>query len=588
VLQIVAQGPDPKQRLRQLVLPGTSYQLGRDATADLPVPWEPHLSRRHAEITCAGNGIDVRQLATATNPLYFNGTATDRCRLTAGTHFVVGKTRFLLAESDPSSHSDDVVDEVSFTRAQLERVSYHDADKRIEVLTRLPEVIAGAVSDREMYQRLTGLLLAGIVNADAIAIVERGADGAVQAPWWERRREAGGAFRPSGRLVSESLATRQSVLHVWESIEPHGADYTLTMEFDWAFCTPVGDANWGIYASGKLPRDIGRPGPDRPQLQADVKFSELVADIVASAQRLRSLEGNLAIMRQFLSPPILSTLEQSSSGRGLDPELLVPRECDVTVLFCDLRGFSKKAEASADDLAELLDRVSAALGIMTREILKHGGVTGDFLGDASLGFWGWPFGSEEAPLNACRAALGIRQAYAELARQADHPLSNFRVGIGVAHGRAMAGKIGTEDRVTVTVFGPVVNLASRLEALTKQVHVPILLDSAMADIVRARLSADEGRTRRLCKVLPYGLETPLMISELMPPQDQFPEFTDEHVQLYETGVDHFIKGDWEEAYRCLKEMPSSDRAQDFLTLRIAQHDRTAPPGWDGVIRLPGK
>jgi adenylate cyclase len=258
------------------------------------------------------------------------------------------------------------------------------------------------------------------------------------------------------------------------------------------------------------------------------------------------------------------------------------------VLFCDLRGFSRKAEELAGDLAGLLDRVSAALEIMTREILARSGVTGDFLGDASLGFWGWPFHSEEAPLNACRAALAIRRAFAETAQIAGHPLQNFTVGVGVAHGRAMAGKIGTRDRVTVTVFGPVVNLASRLEGMTKQLNVPILLDEATAAIVRAKLGEHEGRTRRLGRILPYGMEKPLMVSELLPPVSEFPELTDEHLRTYETGVEQFVAGRWEEAYRCLHAMPPTDRAQDFLTLRIAQNNRSAPRDWDGIIRLPSK
>ena len=69
-----------------------------------------------------------------------------------------------------------------------------------------------------------------------------------------------------------------------------------------------------------------------------------------------------------------------------------------------------------------------------------------------------------APLDACRAALAIRQAFEQIRQQPEHPLSDFRMGIGIAHGRAVAGKIGTSDQVKVTVFGPVVNLASRLEA----------------------------------------------------------------------------------------------------------------------------
>lgn len=594
MLYLVAQGGEAAQRWRKLLASGGTYRLGRDAGLDLSVPWEKSASRRHVSLRCNGKTVDLEQESGAANPTFVRGEPVTKCTLQPGEHFVIGGTRFLLVEADASSASNDVVEEVTFTRKQLQQVRYRDADRRLEVLSRLPEVIAGAVSDKELSARLAAILLAGIPHSEAVAVVTLDEKRRVSMPYWERRREAQGAFRPSGRLVAEALGKRHSVLHVWEGSNIRGSEYTVQNDSDWAFCTPIdaGGTPRGLYIAGRLPRGpLSGSSPTEltvPHLQADVKFTEMVADVVASAQRLQSLEGNLSILRQFLSPPILSTLEEASQGGELDVQLLAPRECDVTVLFCDLRGFSQKAEESADDLRGLLERVSAALEIMTTQILRFGGVTGDFLGDASLGFWGWPFASEEAPLNACRAALAIRSAFAETSQQAGHPLANFTAGIGIARGRAMAGKIGTRDRVTVTVFGPVVNLASRLEGMTKQLNVPILLDESLAEIVRARMSDSEARTRRLGKVLPYGMERPLMVSELLPPADQFAELTDDHIRLYEEGVEHFVEGRWEQAYRCLHQMPPSDRAQDFLTLRIAQHNRTAPRDWDGIIRLPSK
>ncbi len=200
---------------------------------------------------------------------------------------------------------------------------------------------------------------------------------------------------------------------------------------------------------------------------------------------------------------------------------------------------------------------------MTSQILKHGGVTGDFQGDAAMGFWGWPISSPESPLDACRAALGIRAAFQETFGRQDHPLKNFQVGIGVAHGRAVAGKIGTAEQVKVTVFGPVVNLASRLESMTKQLRVPIVIDEATAAIVNARLDRREGRTRRLAKVLPYGIETPVVVSELLPPASAEGVLTDEQVAFFDQAVGHFIDGRWEDAYHDLHRMPASDRRRTF-------------------------
>lgn len=595
MLQLIIRGPNPQQRLRHALTAGKSLTLGRTDGCDIPVPWEHALSRTHARLECTDSRLEVNVVETAPNPVFHQGRGVERCSILPGDYFVIGQTSFWLVAPDSSSGPEDPVEEVVFTRQQLQQVRFQDADRRIEVLSRLPDVISGAGSRTELHANLSGVLLAGIPHADAVAVVALGEDHQVTSPYWERRREAEGEFRPSSRLVRDSLARRQSVLHTWEAEQPQEGEYTVSAEFDWAFCTPVvsgGPGGWGLYVTGRLPgaaAQVRRPDPPTGfYLHADVKFTELVAEVVASTERLRNLEGNLSVLRQFLSPPILRALEESSEGRGLDEDLLSPRECDVTVLFCDLRGFSQKAEEAAGDLSGLLERVSSALEIMTQEILHYGGVTGDFLGDASLGFWGWPFPSEEAPLNACRAALAIRRRFQEVGGQPGHPLSHFEVGIGVARGRAMAGKIGTSDRMTVTVFGPVVNLASRLQGMTRHLHVPILIDEETAGTVRKRLSQAEGRVRRLAKVLPYGLETPLIVSELLPPVAQYPDLTDEHLSSYEEGVEHFLAGRWEEAYRCLHAVPPSDRAQDFLTMRIAQNDRTAPRDWNGVIALPSK
>lgn len=593
MFELIAEGPRARQRWRNPLIPGVTYTLGRDVETDLPVPWDPQISRRHVRLIPRKNGVAVERLPDAKNPLFFEGSAVDECRLVHNGQFVLGSTAFhiVAAHEEQLSPGHRPVEEVTFSRQQLQKIRYRDADKRIEVLTHLPEVIWGSRSESDLYHRLVNLLLAGVARAEAIAVVELREDDSVRVCHWERRRETAGEFRPSARLVVEAVRNRHnSVLHVWEASNPEKHDYTAMAEFDWAFCTPIAEpkaAPWGIYVAGKLDRATASADSrswDGYALQADVKFTELVAAVVGAVQRVNKLERQRAGYRQFFAPPILSALGNDWEST----DLLEPRECDVTVMFCDLRGFSQQAEIASDDLIGLLDRVSSALGVMTKHILQHGGVTGDFQGDAALGFWGWPFASSQAPLDACRAALRIRAEFARTFRQPGHPLANFQMGIGIAHGRAVAGKIGTADHVKVTVFGPVVNLASRLENMTKQLRVPILLDEATSKLVRNQLDSSEGRIRRLACVLPYGMENPVFVSELLPPQSEMPDLTDEHLQQYEQGVECFVGGRWEEAYRCLHAMPASDRAQDFLTLLIAQHNRTPPADWDGIVRLPSK
>ena len=147
---------------------------------------------------------------------------------------------------------------------------------------------------------------------------------------------------------------------------------------------------------------------------------------------------------------------------------------------------------------------------------------------------------------------------------------------------------GTIDQVKVTVFGPVVNLASRLETMTRKVGASILVDPATAAITRASVPPDVCRVRRLARVRAAGFSAPIDVSELLPPRNALPELTDEHLASYESALSAFEARDWPLALKHLHAVPPEDLALDFLTLFIAQHARTPPPNWDGAIPLEGK
>jgi adenylate cyclase len=591
MFDLIVSGPDRRQRLRLPLNGEKTLLVGRLEDADVAIAWEPMLSRKHVELTITDDQVSGRKLSDAANPVFVSGIVVSDFTLHDGDAFVIGATEFRLAASqaDDSSQQDRLLEEIRFDAGQLRQIPFSDADKRIEVLTHLPKVIWGTRTDEDFFLRVAQLLLAGIPRAEAVAIVEP-VDEKVEILHWDRRNETEGGVHPSSRLVREAVvSSNRSVLHVWEpEFENSNPQYTATGGFNWAFCTPVlvtGQPRRGLYVAGQLDSAAFASGSDDHSalLSADVRFTELVSEIVSSLRRLSRLERHQAGLRQFFAPPILEAL-----GQDLDTDILEPRECDVTVLFCDLRGFSHHAESAAHDLTGLLSRVSEALGVMTEQILHFGGVTGDFQGDSALGFWGWPFASESAPLNACRAALAIRKAFETASSTPGHALADFEMGIGIAHGRAVAGKIGTTEQVKVTVFGPVVNLASRLETMTTQLRVPIVLDEPTADLVREKLDRTEARTRRLGKVIPVGMETAVFVSELLPPEHEFPLLRDEHIAQYEESVKCFISGDWEAAWQSLHNMPAGDRAQDFLAMPIVQHNRRAPADWDGIIRLTSK
>ncbi|MCA9184537.1 MAG: adenylate/guanylate cyclase domain-containing protein [Pirellulaceae bacterium] len=591
--ELIAQGENPASRWRRTVPPDRKLILGRTAGV-WATPWDDLISRQHVEMRLNKGRLEVRRLPQARNPVFVRGRQVDHVWIRPGEHFVIGNTTFTLSDEQVDVASDDPtpMTQQHYSRQYLQQVRYRNADQRIEALSRLPEVIHGAANDTELFVRLVNVLMTGIRRSDAVAIVHWEEDEPgrekIDVLHWDRRLASGVEFRPSQRLIREAIQRRESVVHLWQGAGDQPSRFTQREDVDWAFCTPVpGDnsAGWAIYVTGHFSgKESGTPDATDPHdLRDDLKFTELAAATLNGLREARFLQRSQASLGQFFSPLVLAALE------GEDPDVvLAPREAVVSVLFCDLRGFSRQSERAADDLLGLLQRVSEALGVMTRHILRQGGVVGDFHGDAAMGFWGWPIAQDDAAVRACHAALGIRDEFLKAAQRTADPLTDFRIGIGIATGLAVAGKIGTVDQVKVTVFGPVVNLASRLEGMTKLIRAPILMDEDTADRARRMFSKDEARVRKIAVVRPYGMAQSLEVSELLPPEKDYPILNDEHLLLYEQALAAMQEGDWPYAYSLLSRVPTEDQVKDFLTIFIAQHNRTAPANWDGVIPLESK
>ena len=583
---LIAQGPKLHHRWRRRLTDGEVVLLGREA-GPFSVPWDNRVSRQHVELTLKSGTLHLQRLTEARNAVFVKGKDVTHAILHEGEHFVIGETTFRLV-ADRIGVSQQVSRphrEQVFPRDYLEQIPFRNARAQIEALAQLPQIISGAASESELYARLTSLLMSGVTRADAVALVRTrdsaAETGRIEILHWDNRATERGEFTPSERLIRTALEREESILHVWTATE--GTKFTASHNADWAYCTPVlGEAcrGWAIYVAGRFHESTPESSPSvaADDLNDELKFTEVLAATLRSLRELSRLERQHTGLRQFFSPIVLDSLAKQ------DPDTaLRPRESDVTVLFCDLRGFSRESERS-EDLLELLDRVSQALGVTTHQILQQGGVVGDFQGDAVMGFWGWPLEQQDAAARAARTALAIRAELVSPDRSEDDALSGFRLGIGIASGRAVAGKIGTTDQVKVTVFGPVVNLAARLETMTKTLRAPILLDESTADRIRELLGVETARVRCLATVRPAGLETPLVVSELLPAAENS-SLSNEALASFEEAVREFTVGNWERAWELLHCVPADDRAKDFLTLLIAQHHRTPPDDWQGVIEL---
>lgn len=234
----------------------------------------------------------------------------------------------------------------------------------------------------------------------------------------------------------------------------------------------------------------------------------------------------------------------------------------------------------------LLSCVKEALGVMANGIIDSDGTIADFQGDAALGFWGWPVALDEGPVPACRAALEIQRVFIGDDKRGGL-LDGFSVGLGVAHGNAIAGHIGTPKQAKVGVFGPVVNQGARLETMTKQYGVSICIDEQAAEYCKKFLKPEEGRLRKLAHVRPKGMDSIVVVTELVQPLGTPGTPTNEHITGFEAAVEAVVSGEWSSAIDQLNALPD-DGAKEFLINHMAELNYEPPAEWDGAFSLAKK
>ena len=192
-----------------------------------------------------------------------------------------------------------------------------------------------------------------------------------------------------------------------------------------------------------------------------------------------------------------------------DPQLGEGRALPVTVLFSDIRGFTTLSEKM--DPKELLDFLNAYFTGMVDSVLKNDGVVDKFIGDALMAVFGAPHPTPNDALNAVRAAIEMK---ATLRRMNDgfraKGLPEIRTGIGIHTGNVVAGPMGHHERMEYAVIGDAVNLASRLESMTKELGVDVLLSEDTYNAIKHAIDAEPLR-----KIRVKGREQEVMVYRLV-------------------------------------------------------------------------
>lgn len=297
-----------------------------------------------------------------------------------------------------------------------------------------------------------------------------------------------------------------------------------------------------------------------------------VGTVDARARQVKSL------FQHYLSPVVIDELlaqEKVELRSELKP---------LTVLFCDIRGFTDMSEQLGDPQA-VVDVLNQFFTPMTRIVLDRGGTLDKYMGDAMMAFFGAPVPQEDHAARACRAALAMRAELAALnERWRAEGKPAVGIGIGLNSGEMTVGNMGSEQVFDYTVIGDAVNLGSRVEGLNKVYGTEVLVTGD------TRKAAGDGFLfRELDRVRVKGKTEAVVLHELMAAEPVPPEVR-ETAERFTAALAAYRERRFEEAEAAFAELAAAgDGPAKLYVERCARYRQQPPPdGWDGVETFTSK
>jgi len=281
------------------------------------------------------------------------------------------------------------------------------------------------------------------------------------------------------------------------------------------------------------------------------------------------------VFGQYIPPSLVEEMDDSGEEASLEGEAR-----DMSVLFTDVRGFTTLSEkVGARELTHLMNEF---LTPITGVIHNNRGTIDKYMGDCVMAFWGAPLPDKAHAQNAVLAGLQIIDAVAnletEFARKGWPPIA---VGVGVSSGEMNVGNMGSAFRIAYTVMGDIVNLGSRLEGLTKEYGVDMIVSKGTTERI------DGIVLRELDLVQVKGKNEPIAIFEPLGLAENVSAERKTAVEDFTMALVAYRHQKWDEAEEILRRLKdlSDELLYNIYLDRIARFRIEAPASdWDGVFR----
>ncbi len=471
---------------------GATRVVGRAPTSDIPVP-DPTISRRHAELTAAGDRLTVRDLDSA-NGTFVGNDRIETYVVAAGDVIRFGQRAFRVeamvvpAAPDPAAAAGTPTPRAGATIVRQRPVSGADlfglSPQQISLETAAPDAALAslATGDDKARQKLAMLLQVStalsrvrdvdalldqvvtyafhVLEVDRTAVLLLDADDRL-IPRLSRDRKGGESTRPVPQSIARTAIDERSAIISDDAGEDarFGGQSVVLQQIRSAMCAPLVGGNgrpFGVLYVDSSSVTTRFADDDLEFLIAFAGISAVALENSQFASRLQQEAVVRSNFERFFTPHLAARIASAPDAVRLGGDKRI-----VTVLFSDIRGFTALSETmNPDDMAALL---SEYFSEMVDCVFRHGGTLDKFIGDAVMAQWGAPLGDPDDADRALAAAIDMQRALVTLnERWRLDRRPELQIGIGLNTGEAFAGNIGSERRLEYTVIGDTVNTASRL------------------------------------------------------------------------------------------------------------------------------
>jgi len=407
----------------------------------------------------------------------------------------------------PGQHDNGLAIESGLGRLNIDTM---DEQLLLRWLETVLDVFQSAASAQD-FPAQAAKALVKIVGLDAAAMLECDAEGRWKTSALYSATEGHNehAWLPSQTLLAEVRKEKRTFRHVPSNV-PDTAQSLQNVSA--LVSAPIlngeGEVIGALYgdrhSGGSSGSDSQIAVPDITLFEA--KLVEVLASgIAAGLARVKEQKAAMAArvqLEQFVTPKIARQLQ-------LDPQLLEGRDAMITVMFADIRGFSRISERLGP--ARTMDWMQDTMDVLSNCVLQCDGTLVDFVGDELMSMWGAPLSQADHAQLACRAAQEMLNALPEISQRWQKELGTpVELGIGMNSGIARVGNTGSRQRLKYGPLGDTVNVASRVQGATKYLGADCLFTASTL----SALSSSPAK-RRLARVQVINIEQPLDIFELV-------------------------------------------------------------------------